>query len=497
MVIPTATSIATLTVNFISPSPQPNSQVDRTITVYGDVALSGGKFLTLGFVSVAFGDGGPSVEATIDGVQWHCTATIPQNVPIGTAIAINASAEVAYVPQGFPSSEPESILGRGTLSVVLGQPVIQPPLIGWGHFDLTLATGSPAAVGEPFGYFFAAQGTEHVNYRDAQGHICELYWDTGGWHFNDLTAATGAPLAVSDPHGYVFVSQGTQHVNYRGADNHVYELWTDGSWHYGDLTVAAGAPLADSDPNGYVFDSQGTQHVNYRGPQGHIYELWWDGNWHWGDLTAAVDAQAAAVDPHGYVFAAQNTQHVNHRGIDNHVYELWWDSNWHYGDLTVVTSSPNAAGNPFGYMYDSQGTQHVNYRGADGHIYELWWDGSWHYDDLTAMAPGSPQAAGDPQGYAAPETQQVYYRGTDGHVHELRSPPNPSAPPAGVMVPFVVNEVAESAKNDVTAQGLVPCFYPSGVNLKASVVTNQTPVGGTFVAAGTQVTMDWKNEPTP
>src|ERR1700722_1940695 len=77
------------------------------------------------------------------------------------------------------------------------------PADGWGHIDLTFATGAPAAVGEPFAYFFTAQGTEHVNYRDARGHICELWWD-GSWHFNDLTAATGAPIAASDPHGYVF-----------------------------------------------------------------------------------------------------------------------------------------------------------------------------------------------------------------------------------------------------------------------------------------------------
>jgi hypothetical protein len=424
------------------------------------------------------------------------------------------------------------------------------PADGWGHIDLTFATGAPAAVGEPFAYFFTAQGTEHVNYRDAQGHICELWWD-GSWHFNDLTAATGAPIAASDPHGYVFDSQGTQHVNYRGADNHVYELWDDGTaWHFNDLTAATGAPLAasdprgyvfsaqatqhvnyrgadnhvyelwddgtawhfndltvaaagsllaDSDPNGYVFDSQGTQHVNYRGPQGHIYELWNDGTaWHFGgDLTAIVGSLAAAVDPHGYVFAAQNTQHVNYRGIDNHIYELWWDGSWHYGDLTVATNAPNAAGNPFGYMADSQGTQHVNYRGADAHIYELWWDGSWHFDDLVAAASGAVEAAGDPQGYATAASQQVYYRGTDGHVHELRSPPNPSAPPQAVTVPFVVNSVAIEAQTDVLNQGLVPIFNPSGVNLKKAVVTSQTPAGGTLSLPGKQVTMTWKIEPIP
>ena len=46
-----------------------------------------------------------------------------------------------------------------------------------------------------------------------------------GWHYDDLTAATGAHLAAGDPWGYMFDAQGTQHVVYRGDDNHIHELW--------------------------------------------------------------------------------------------------------------------------------------------------------------------------------------------------------------------------------------------------------------------------------
>jgi len=45
------------------------------------------------------------------------------------------------------------------------------------------------------------------------------------WHTNDLSAATGSAAAAGDPAGYVFDAQGTQHVLYRGSDNHVHELW--------------------------------------------------------------------------------------------------------------------------------------------------------------------------------------------------------------------------------------------------------------------------------
>jgi hypothetical protein len=275
---------------------------------------------------------------------------------------------------------------------------------------------------------FPAQGTQHVNYRGPDNHIHELWWDNNGCHHNDLTAAAGgAPVAAGDPRGYMFDIQGTQHINYRGPDNHIHELWWDGNgWHHNDLTAAAaGAPTALGEPFGYIFAAQGTQHVNYRGPDNHIHELWWDNQgWHHNDLTAtAAGAPNAIGDPYGYVFAAQGTQHINYRGTDNHVHELWWDNQgWHHNDLTAAATAPNTAGDPFGYMYDSQGTQHVNYLGTDGHIHQLWWDNNgWHHKDLTVAAAGAPNSAGDPHGYVvdAQNTQHVHYRGTDGHLHEL------------------------------------------------------------------------------
>jgi hypothetical protein len=295
---------------------------------------------------------------------------------------------------------------------------------GWHQGDLSATTGAPAAAGNPTGYVFAAQGTQHVIYRGSDNHIHELWWDNNGWHQGDLSAATGAPAAASDPDGYMFNAQGTQHVNYRGVDNHIHELWWDNNgWHHGDLTTATGAPAAAGDPDGYMFDAQQTQHVNYRGVDNHIHELWWgSGTWHHGDLTAATGAPAAASDPTGYVFAAQGTQHVIYRGSDNHIHELWWDNNgWHQGDLSAATGAPAAAGDPDGYIFNAQSTQHINYRGVDNHIHELWWgSGTWHHGDLTAIT-GAPLAVGNPDGYMfdAQQTQHVNYRGVDNHIHEL------------------------------------------------------------------------------
>jgi hypothetical protein len=167
---------------------------------------------------------------------------------------------------------------------------------GWHHNNLSAATGAPMCLSDPAAYMFAAQGTQHVVYvagEDAyhiQG-LHELWWDTHGWHHNDLNAAAGAPPpAGDDPFGYVFAAQGTQHVVYPGQENpnHIHELWWDtNGWHHNDLTAAAGAPPVDglvgNTLAGYAFDAQDTQHVVYIGglvgPNGPdenpVYELWW------------------------------------------------------------------------------------------------------------------------------------------------------------------------------------------------------------------------------
>ena len=94
------------------------------------------------------------------------------------------------------------------------------------------------------------------------------------WNRADLTSATGAAGAAGDPHGYTWDVDSTQHVVYRGTDGHIHELWYNGSWNRADLTSATGAAGAAGDPHGYTWDVDSTQHVVYRGTDGHIHELW-------------------------------------------------------------------------------------------------------------------------------------------------------------------------------------------------------------------------------
>lgn len=251
---------------------------------------------------------------------------------------------------------------------------------GWHYVDLGDASGTVInqVTGAAFGHAFPEIGTQHVLFIGIGGPVYEYWWDKNGWHYNDLlAAAAGAPTATGNPTGYVFEAQGTQHVNYVDTNSHVSELWWDGTgWHWNDLTAATGAPLAQVNRNtpGYVFPSQGTQHVNYVGVDNHVHELWWDsGGWHHNDLTVAAGAPDSQTAPSGYMYAA--TQHVNFLGADNHIHELWWDSaGWHDNDLTNAVSGPSSAdAEPRGYAFEAQGSQHVIYTDDSGHIIELYW----------------------------------------------------------------------------------------------------------------------------
>ena len=203
------------------------------------------------------------------------------------------------------------------------------------------------------------------------------------WGHRDLTIVTGAPAAAGDPAGYTWDVDHTEHVVYRGTDGHIHELWNDTSgWNHGNLTGSIGAPPAAGDPAGYTWDVDHTEHVVYRGTDGHIHELWNDtSGWNHGNLTGSIGAPPAAGDPAGYTLDVDHTEHVVYRGTDGHIHELWSDaaSGWGAADLTEVSLAPTAAGDPSGYACESRGMQHVVFRGmarpheAGGHIHELRW----------------------------------------------------------------------------------------------------------------------------
>lgn len=203
----------------------------------------------------------------------------------------------------------------------------------WRWYDLTAQTGAPQPAGDPFGYAFDQQGTQHVVYRDDQQGIQELWWDASGWHPGSLTAATDGPTPTSDPVGYTFVSQGTQHVTYVGTDGHIHELsWGVAGWGHDDLTALTGAigPSGYGAPAAYPFDPAPgvpvpTRHVLYAGLDGHLHELWWDSSgWHLEDLTVQVGLPPIDEHPAGFADATTGTQLVFVVDTDHHLHVLTW-----------------------------------------------------------------------------------------------------------------------------------------------------------------------------
>lgn len=121
----------------------------------------------------------------------------------------------------------------------------------WVHKDLNKDINAPLTSSDPSGYVWDGDGIcppeENVVYRGVDNHIYELRSSNGeDWYYIDLTDKAEAPLASGNPSGYAWEKDSTEHVIYRGVDDHIYELYCDksGVWSYRNLTDKAKAPKA-------------------------------------------------------------------------------------------------------------------------------------------------------------------------------------------------------------------------------------------------------------
>jgi hypothetical protein len=248
---------------------------------------------------------------------------------------------------------------------------------------INVMVNAPNAVGSPFGYAWESDDTQHILYRAADNQIHELWqrkgkpWEHGG----AISQITGATLAAGDPVGYAWEEDKTQHIVYLGKDHQIHELWQrkGEKWqHGGALSRTTGGPDAISTPSCYAWGRDGTQHILYRGEDEQIHEIWYrkkDG-WKYGNALSQLAAgPSAASDPSGYAWEGDNTQHVLYVGADQQVHELWQrkGKEWLYGGaLSQKTGSVSAVGVPAGFAWEDDDTQHIVYRGADDQIHELW-----------------------------------------------------------------------------------------------------------------------------
>lgn len=317
---------------------------------------------------------------------------------------------------------------------------------------LNVKANAPQAVGNPSGFTWESDKTQHIVYRGMDNEVHELWFKHGAfgkaeWSYGGaLNKKGGAPAAAGDPFGYTWDDDKTMHVIYRGVDNNIHEVWfskglTGGDWQYGGaINHIGGGPAAVGEPAGFSWEHDKTQHIVYRGADNNIHELWFKhgmmGKAAWtygGALNAKAGAPVAVSDPMGFAWEADKTQHVIYRGMDNQIHELWFNKGlmgrgeWKYGGaLSANLGAPAADGMPWGFAWEGDKTLHIVYRGNDSNVHELWFSkgltgGAWKYGAALNRIAGAPFASSDPIGFAWEDdrSQHVVYRGQDNYIHEL------------------------------------------------------------------------------
>lgn len=212
----------------------------------------------------------------------------------------------------------------------------------WTHKNLSVETAAPLVMGRPSAYVWAENDSQHIVYLGQDYQIHELYFIQGaGWQHNDIGTKTAATRAIGNPFGYVWHGDSTQHVIYRGMDGRIHELWSGGSgWTHKNVTVQMRVTPAAGDPVGYAWDETDGQHIFYRGTDGQVHELRYthDSGWQYHAIGTAANAPQAASDVSAYVWHRDGSQHVVYADENGHVHELWAaaDNNWTHKEISML-----------------------------------------------------------------------------------------------------------------------------------------------------------------
>jgi hypothetical protein len=319
---------------------------------------------------------------------------------------------------------------------------------GWNPTNLSQDSGAPPASGQPSGYVYANESTQHAVYigdsvsDETSGRLYEIWWQSGNKNTNDLTNVAGTLLA-NPPAGY---DLGNQNVVFQGRDSHIYliERTMQNGWTPHDLTQLKNAPLAVSPPTAFKSLDPAVIHVVYIGVDANVHHFFglFDG-WNYENVSAqSGPAPASGGDsPFGFSVDAETTLHINYRAADGNIWNLTRTvAGWQpASSLSLTLGSPLATPGavPTGYVFPYDGTLHVNYTGLDGNIHEFWRDAvGWNWNNLTLAAFGAPPAISNPSAfvYLAENSQHVVYTADNHHLIELEWTPGLVIfePPGGV-----------------------------------------------------------------
>jgi hypothetical protein len=270
------------------------------------------------------------------------------------------------------------------------------PGTSWfGSEDANVLAGTSAknAAGDPVGWV-APGDIGHLVYRGDDSHLHVMWSPVGGGSvgYADLTKAAqdngyNAPNAVGNPSAYVN-PQGTNIVVYRGTDGHIWDLyWDSGAVVAENITGFTGSPVAGGDPFVYYIPAYDLNQIVYReGPAGagRLIELFWQGaaattGWNITDaagpsIPPGSSSGYSQVDPVAFYNPATNTKHVIYQ-INGYMNELSWTLGTlapRYKSLTIAGLAPTLLeyfARPGAFVAGQ--TVHIPFRGTDDHIYEI------------------------------------------------------------------------------------------------------------------------------
>lgn len=301
----------------------------------------------------------------------------------------------------------------------------------WKNNDLTaLSKGTPASSKSALNGYWSHNGREYVHFISGNGHVHELTYSTTDRHWSDrdLTSLSGGTSAGSGSAlvGYAG-SDGSLHINFVAANGHIHEFYyVSGAWSDNDLTTLSGggSAVSRSALAGYL-GSDGSVHVNFIAARGHVHELYWLNGWSDNDLTSLSQGTvASAKSALSAYLGSGNSIHVHFIDGKGHIHELTWSNGWSDRDLTSLSRGTSAvSGSALTGYRVSDSNVHVEYMDSQGHVHELTHSSSWSDNDLTSLSNGVAAGSGSALTVSVDSSGilHVNFIGKDEHVYEYHT----------------------------------------------------------------------------
>jgi hypothetical protein len=371
----------------------------------------------------------PSEGTAIMGwAVWNVTGHLgapPSTNGVASYFETNDDTRHAVYLEGTPTDA-----ASGTTGAVVE--LYSGPDTVWHWKYLNHPSGQERAASAPAGYWFDAEGTEHVVYTSLDSHLRELY-HTDDWYANDLSDGDIASNSVVGfPHGW---AGSRQYIVFRGDDSRVrlgqrVPTGNDVRWETIRLGDLGGPfPAGDADPRGAGRMNDDQQIVVYRAADGSLHQYSGkNAKWTYHGPILPSGAPLAASDPFPFVDAGAGTFQLAYVATDRTVHILSGDGTSPYAHTTDA-AWPHAYSGTIGYTYDSNpkqpiATEHVVYVDDTSTLHELWKaDGGWQHNALPT--PLKPDAFWLPTGYADPAIGQiVHYQDVNRNVVVLHYTPS-------------------------------------------------------------------------